>query len=38
MANDTKKRCNIHIERKFVLAKEIKVTNNFKFVLVVFNV
>ena len=26
MANDTKKRCNIHSEKKFVLAKEIKVT------------
>ena len=26
MANDTKKRCNVHSEKKFVLAEEIKVT------------
>ena len=38
MANDSKKRCNIHSEKEFVLAKEIKVTNNFKCVLAVFNV
>ena len=38
MANDSKKRCNIHNENKFVLAKEIKVTKNFKCVLAVFNV
>ena len=38
MANDSKKKCNIHSEKKFVLAKEIKVTNNFKCVLAVFNV
>ena len=30
MANDTKKRCNVHSEKKFVLAKEINDTNNFK--------
>ena len=34
MANDTKKRCNVHSEKKFVLAEEIKV----KCVLAVFNV
>ena len=38
MANDTKERCNVHSEKKFVLAKEFKDTNNFKCVLVVFNV
>ena len=38
MANDTKKRCNIRSEKKFVLAKEINDTNNFKCVLAVFNV
>ena len=27
-ANDTKKRCNIHSEKKFVLPKEINDTNN----------
>ena len=35
MANDSKKRCNVHSEKKFVLAKEIKVANNFKCVLAV---
>ena len=38
MANDSKMQCNVHSEKKFVLAKEIKVTNNFKCVLAVFNV
>ena len=38
MANDSKKRCNVYSEKKFVLANEIKVTNNFKGVLAVFNV
>ena len=38
MANDTIKRCNNHSEKKFVLAKEIKVTNNFKCVSAVFSV
>ena len=28
--NDSIKRCNIHSENKFVLAKEIKITKNFK--------
>ena len=35
MANDSKKRCNLHSEKTFVLAE---VTNNFKRVLAVFNV
>ena len=35
MVNDSKKRCNLHGEKKFVLAE---VTNNFKRVLAVFNV
>ena len=26
MANDTKKRSNVHSEKKFVLAEEIKLT------------
>ena len=33
--NDSIKRCTIHNENKFVLAKEIKVTKNFKCVLAV---
>ena len=37
MANDSKKRCNFHSEKKFVLAKEIKVTNNFKCLLAVYD-
>ena len=38
MANDSKKRCNVHSENKFVLAKEMKFKKNFKCVLAVFNV
>ena len=30
IGNDCIKRCNIHSENKFVLAKEIKVTKNVK--------
>ena len=37
IGNDSVKRCNIHCENKFVLAKEIKVTKNFKCVLAVLN-
>ena len=36
--NDSIKRCNICSENKFVLAKEIKVTENFKRTLPVLNV
>ena len=38
IGNDSIKKCNIHNENKFVLAKEIKVTKNFKCVLAVLNV
>ena len=38
IGNDSIKRCNIHSENKFVLAKEIKVTKNFKCVLDFLNV
>ena len=37
VGNNSIKRCNIHSENKFVLAKEIKVTNNFKRVLAAHN-
>ena len=30
VGNDRIKRCNIHIENKFVLAEETKVTKSFK--------
>ena len=38
IGNDSIKRCNICSENKFVLAKEIKVTENFKRTLPVLNV
>lgn len=38
IGNDSVKRCNIHSEKKFVLAKEMKFKKNFKCVLAVFNV
>ena len=38
IGNDSIKRCNIHSENEFVLAKEIKITKNFKCVLAVLNV
>ena len=38
IGNDSRKRCNIPIEDKFVLAKEMKVTKNFKCVLAVLKV
>ena len=38
IGNDSIKRCNICSENKFVLAKEIKVTKNFKRTLPVLNV
>ena len=38
IGNDNMKRCNIHGEKMFVLAKEIKVAKNFKCVLAVLNV
>ena len=38
IGNDSRKRCNIHIEDKFVLAKEMKVTKNFKCVVAVLKV
>ena len=36
--NDSIKRCYIHSENMFALAKETKVTKNFKYVLAVLNV
>ena len=38
VGNDSMKIFNIHCENKFVLVKEIKVTENFKCVLAVLNV
>ena len=38
MWNNCITRCNIHGEKKFVLAKEIKVAKIFKCALAVFNV
>ena len=36
--NNRMKRCNIHNEKKFVLAQKIRVAKNFKCVLVILNV
>ena len=38
VGNDSIKRFNVHCENKFVLAKEIQVTENFKSALAVLNV
>ena len=38
IGNDSIKRCNIHSEKKFVLAKEIKVAKNLNSVLAVFDI
>ena len=37
IGNDSTERCNIHSEIKFVLAKEMRVTKNLKYVTAVLN-